>query len=88
MLSTVLFVTLFLIVISYTTGCVSGTCKNGMCSDIPSDNRYYLTSFCDSSVACGSFSGNCNEYYAADYARFGCGAISKSTWFIFVGILL
>jgi len=57
--------------------CVSGSCKNGMCSDIPSDNTYYLTSFCDSSVACGSFSGNCNEYYAADYSRFGCNSISK-----------
>ena len=46
-----------------------------MCSDIPSNNQYYLTSFCDASVACGSFSGNCNEYYAADYKRFGCGSI-------------
>eukprot|EP01038_Epipyxis_sp_PR26KG_P004943 gene4943-6916_t len=52
-----------------------GSCKNGMCSDIPSNNQYYLTSFCDSSVACGSFSGNCNEYYCADYSRFGCGSI-------------
>lgn len=57
--------------------CVSGSCKNGMCSDIPKDNTYYLTSFCDKSVACGSFSGNCNEYYAADYTRFGCGSVSK-----------
>ena len=39
------------------SGCVSGTCKSGMCSDIPADNMYYLTSFCDKSVACGSFSG-------------------------------
>lgn len=58
-------------------GCVSGSCKSGMCSDIPSDNKYYLTSFCDSSVACGSFSGNCNEYYSADYSRFGCNSVSK-----------
>jgi hypothetical protein len=42
---------------------------------IISIGSYYLTSFCDSSVACGSFSGNCNEYYAADYARFGCNSI-------------
>lgn len=48
-----------------------------MCSDIPSNNVYYLTSFCDKSVACGSFSGNCNEYYAADYSRFGCNSVSK-----------
>lgn len=25
----------------------------------------------------GSFSGNCNEYYMADYKRFGCGAIGN-----------
>ena len=55
--------------------CISGTCSSSMCSDIPSNNQYYLTSFCDASVACGSFSGNCNEYYCADYKRFGCGAI-------------
>ncbi len=58
-------------------GCVSGSCVQGMCSDIPSNNQYYLTSFCDKSVACGSFSGDCNEYYSADYSRFGCGAVSK-----------
>ena len=34
-----------------------------------------MTSFCDASVACGSFSGNCNEYYMADYKRFGCNSI-------------
>ena len=55
--------------------CVSGTCSSSMCSDIPSTNQYYLTSFCDSTVACGSFSGNCNEYFAADYKRFGCNSI-------------
>ena len=57
--------------------CVSGSCVNGMCSDIPSNNEYYLTSFCDKSVACGSFSGNCNEWYSADYSRFGCNSLSK-----------
>ena len=52
------------------------TCNsNGMCTNIPADNKYYLTSFCDSSVACGAFSGDCNEYYSADYSRFGCGSI-------------
>lgn len=70
-----LFLVAFATLIGESFGCVSGSCKNGMCSDIPSDNMYYLTSFCDSSVACGSFSGNCNEYYAADYSRFGCGSI-------------
>jgi hypothetical protein len=61
--------------LSTTHACVSGSCTNGMYSDVPSNNEYYLTPFCDSSVACGSFSGNCNEYYAADYARFGCNSI-------------
>jgi hypothetical protein len=69
------------IIAQFSLACVSGSCKNGMCSDIPGDNTYYLTSFCDASVACGSFSGNCNEYYAADYTRFGCGAISKDKIF-------
>ena len=55
--------------------CVSGTCSSSMCSDLPSNSQYYLTSFCDASVACGSFSGNCNEYFAADYKRFGCNSI-------------
>ncbi len=75
--SVLLLVLLSVLSVYYVSGCVSGTCKNGMCSDIPTDNKYYLTSFCDKSVACGTFSGNCNEYYAADYSRFGCGAISK-----------
>ena len=60
---------------SSANACVSGSCTSSMCSDIPSTNQYYLTSFCDSSVACGSFSGNCNEYYMADYKRFGCNSI-------------
>ena len=46
-----------------------------MCSDVPADHIYYMTSFCDKSVACGSFSGNCNEWYMAGYKRFGCGSI-------------
>ena len=72
-----LFVVLAVLFVSVAQGCVSGSCKSGMCSDIPSDNKYYLTSFCDKSVACGSWSGNCNEYYSADYSRFGCNSISK-----------
>lgn len=60
---------------STTQACVSGSCSSSMCSDLPSNSQYYLTSFCDSSVACGSFSGNCNEYFAADYKRFGCNAV-------------
>ena len=62
--------------------CVKGgsgsscTCNSyNMCTNVPADGNYYLTSFCDSAVACGSFSGNCNEYYAADYARFGCNSV-------------
>jgi len=51
------------------------TCVTNMCTNIPADNQYYLTSFCDKQVACGSFSGNCNEYYAADYKRFGCNKV-------------
>ncbi len=38
------------------TGGTGDTCacnSNGMCTNIPSDNGYYLTSFCDASVACG-----------------------------------
>ncbi len=61
--------------IAHAQACISGSCVSGMCSDIPANNQYYLTSFCDSSVACGTFSGNCNEYYCADYKRFGCGSI-------------
>jgi len=48
------------------------TCVSNMCTNIPADGNYYLTSFCDKSVACGAFSGNCNEFYCADYKRFGC----------------
>lgn len=67
--------TFLIVTLTVAYSCVSGSCKNGMCSDIPADNTYYLTSFCDKSVACGSFSGNCNEYYAADYSRFGCNSV-------------
>jgi hypothetical protein len=44
------------------------------CSNIPADNVYYLTSFCDQTTACGKSCGNCNWYYAADSQRFKCGA--------------
>lgn len=42
------------------------------CNNIPSDNVYYLTSFCDKSTACGITCGNCTWPYAADSQRFGC----------------
>ena len=58
-------------------GCISGVEKNNMCSDKPKDNIYYLTSFCDKQVACGHFSGNCNEYFSASSQRFGCGSVLK-----------
>lgn len=44
------------------------------CSNIPPDNVYYLTSFCDQTTACGKSCGNCNWSYAADSQRFKCGA--------------
>ncbi len=61
---------------SYIASGSSCTCNQyNMCTNVPADNNYYLTSFCDASVACGSWSGNCNEYYSADYSRFGCNSI-------------
>lgn len=45
-----------------------------MYSNIPSDNKYYLTDFCDKETACGPSCGDCNWYYAADKQRFGCGS--------------
>jgi len=50
------------------------TCKNNMCTNIPTLGEYYLTSFCDASVACGTAQKSCYDYYSADYSRFGCGA--------------
>ena len=44
------------------------------CSNIPADNVYYLTSFCDKQTACGKSCGNCTWYYAADSQRFKCGS--------------
>ena len=46
-----------------------------MCTNIPSDHVYYLTSFCDQTTACGPSCGNCMGYYCADKQRFGCNAI-------------
>ena len=63
--------------LSLTQACVSGPCRNTLCSDIPSDNVFHLTSFCDKEIACGKWSGNCYEYYAADAQRFGCGSTLK-----------
>lgn len=59
--------------------CLSGSCSQNMCSDIPANDVYYLTSFCDAEVACGSFSGDCNEYFMADYKRFGCNSIGNAS---------
>lgn len=42
------------------------------CTNIPADNVYYLTSFCDQTTACGISCGNCTWYYAADSQRFKC----------------
>jgi len=47
-------------------------CKSSCCTYIPSDGSYYLTSFCDSSVACGGSCGNCKGWYATSAMRFGC----------------
>lgn len=44
------------------------------CTNIPADNVYYLTSFCDKTTACGKSCGDCNWSYAADSQRFKCGA--------------
>ena len=44
------------------------------CTNIPADNVYYLTSFCDQTTACGKSCGNCQSYYAADSQRFKCGS--------------
>ena len=63
------------VVVGYASACTSTQCVSNMCTNIPSNNQYYLTSFCDASVACGSFSGNCFEWYCADYKRFGCNSI-------------
>ena len=60
-----------LITLPLSYGC---TCSEDMCTNIPSDHKYYLTSFCDSSTACGKSCGDCKSYYAADYKRFGCGS--------------
>ncbi len=70
-----LAVSLLALVLSPVSACVSGACSQGMCSDKPADSVYYLTSFCDKEVACGAFSGNCNEFYMAGYKRFGCGSV-------------
>eukprot|EP00823_Brevimastigomonas_motovehiculus_P006501 TRINITY_DN5390_c0_g1_i1.p1 TRINITY_DN5390_c0_g1~~TRINITY_DN5390_c0_g1_i1.p1 ORF type:complete len:196 (-),score=25.93 TRINITY_DN5390_c0_g1_i1:311-844(-) len=61
-----------LVIVALVSVSMACSCSSNMCTNIPSDHEYYLTSFCDSEVACGSWSGNCNEYYMADYKRFGC----------------
>lgn len=32
--------------------CTSGACVQGMCTNIPADKTYYLTSFCDKASCC------------------------------------
>lgn len=49
------------------------------CTNIPSDNVYYLTSFCDQTTACGISCGNCQWYYAADSQRFKCKSTISCT---------
>jgi len=47
-------------------------CSN-MCCSVPSDSTYVLTTFCDSSTACGP---SCYDvtWFSADSQRFGCNA--------------
>ncbi|GAM22692.1 hypothetical protein SAMD00019534_058670, partial [Acytostelium subglobosum LB1] len=47
-------------------------CYGNMCCSIPSNNQYYLTSFCDESTACGPGCSS-TTYFSADSQRFGCG---------------
>lgn len=53
---------------------------NGMCRDIPKDNTYFLTSFCDQEVACPPYTYDCSlsnrEYFAADRQVGACMHIS------------
>ena len=59
-----------LFVASYQYTC---NCVENMCTNVPADNKYYLTDFCGSATtACGKSCGNCKWAYAADYKRFGC----------------
>ena len=47
-----------------------------MCSDIPDDNVYYLTTFYNKRVKCGEiFYGTEDDYYMAGQQRFGCDSI-------------
>eukprot|EP01125_Pyxidicula_operculata_P011291 TRINITY_DN3697_c0_g1_i1.p1 TRINITY_DN3697_c0_g1~~TRINITY_DN3697_c0_g1_i1.p1 ORF type:complete len:182 (-),score=29.37 TRINITY_DN3697_c0_g1_i1:16-519(-) len=64
-------VVLILCIVSVTSYSCAKPCYSNMCCSIPSDNLYYLTSFCDESTACGI---GCSEvtYFAADSQRFGC----------------
>jgi hypothetical protein len=56
--------------------CAKPCYNNLMCCSIPSDNEYYLTSFCGARTACGD-TAPCNYagYFSADSQRFGCGSI-------------
>jgi hypothetical protein len=60
---------------------VQGQCQEcsspygGMCCEIPSDNTYYLTTFCDGyphdQTSCGNYCDS-SQYFTADCQRFGC----------------
>uniref|UniRef100_A0A6B2LLT8 Uncharacterized protein n=1 Tax=Arcella intermedia TaxID=1963864 RepID=A0A6B2LLT8_9EUKA len=65
------FLALLVALISGQYSC-DNPCYGNMCCSIPSDNTYVLTTFCDSSTACGP---GCSDYtyFAADSQRFGCG---------------
>ena len=49
-------------------------CRGCCCHDIPSDGKYYLTSFCDQETDCEVSCGDCNWAYATSAVRFGCNS--------------
>jgi len=65
--------------------CVTGggyncqACDGDMCCNIPSNNEYFLTSFCDGyphdETACGLYCDSM-KYFSADSQRFGCGGVN------------
>ncbi|KAH3757103.1 hypothetical protein Pelo_11131 [Pelomyxa schiedti] len=63
--------------VAWTCTCSSSNRQNGVCTNIPSDSLYYLTSFCDQETACGESCGNCSWAYSTSAKRFGCNASLK-----------
>ncbi len=51
----------------------SGSCSSVSYTDIPSDSRYYITTFTGGGMACGGTADG-TWAYIADSGRFGCGA--------------